>query len=166
MKIRLSLALCFLALFTAFGPPPAHAQRIATIDLGKVLTEAKASKAKREEIDKRVAAAREKIEGKQKALIDLQEKIAETKSEKELDNFDKERRELERYIQDSREEIGRQIDEVGKALTGKALALVRAYAKENGIDLVLDKTSQSRSPLLFGEPAIDITEKIIVQMDS
>ncbi len=147
-------------------PLRADAQaKLATVDLGKVLTEAPGAKIEREEIDKKVEAAREKIEDKQKALADLQEKIADSKDAKELDKFDKERKELERFIQDSREDIGRQIDQTGKTLTGKALSLISAYAKQNGIDLVLDKSSHMRNPLLFGEASIDITDKIIEQME-
>lgn len=165
MNIQLRIITLLIAVSAFLLPEGAFAQKLATVDLGKILTEAPSAKTKREEIDKKVAAAREKIEDKQKALADLQEKIAESKDAKELDKFDKERKDLERYIQDSREEIGRQIDQTGKALTGKALTLISAYAKQNGLDLVLDKSNQFRSPLLFGEPGIDITDKIIAQME-
>lgn len=163
MKTLLSLV---VAVMFFSSPSLVYSEfNVATVDVARVLTESSVAKEKREKIDDNMAAAKSKIEDKQKDLISLQEKMADSKDPKELDKYDKERKELERYIQDSREDIGRQIDKVGKELTTKVLGIVKSYAQEHNIDMVIDSSEKLRSPVLFREKSVDITESIISLMD-
>ena len=110
-------------------------------------------------------ATKRKVEEKQKALLALQEKVADSKDPKTVDQFEKERRELDRFIQDSREDFGRQIDAFSKDLMGKALGIIQNLAKSKGVDIVIDKSQQFRSPVLYGQDGIDITSEVIAAMD-
>ena len=159
--------LLLIAALLTFGTCTAASAetKIATIDMRRILTEPKAAKAKREEIDNGMESAKRKIEEKQKALMDLQEKLADSKDPKSLDKFDKDRRELDRFVQDSREEFGRQIDKVTKDLAAKSMSIIQGYAKTNDIDIVIDKSEQFKSPVLYGESRIDITQAVLDQMD-
>lgn len=138
--------------------------KVATIDMTRVLNDADAAKDKREEIDKLIATTNSKGEDKKKALIELQEKITESNNPKDVDKFDKDKKELDRFLQDSREEIGRKIQATSKTLSEKAISLIGAYAKAHSINIVIDKSKKFRGPVLFSEET-DITDEIIKEMN-
>ena len=138
--------------------------KIATVDVNKILNESKEGKAKRAQIDEMSEAAKKKIETKKTTLKAKEEKLKAAKATNEspeVKEFRTEAKEFATYVRDTEEEIRTEFLKVNKALTEKVMKQISDYAKEAGYDLVLDKSTQERSAVLFGNPSADITTKII-----
>jgi outer membrane protein len=169
MKVTKTSASTLFSLF-AFGLLPfAEAEtKVATVDIAKVLNESPEAKAKKAELDKLGAEAKKKIEAKRKTLQDREATLKEKKvseESSELKQFKEDAKAFGRYVKDTEEEFQQKFLKVNKTLTEKTLEFVRAYAKEEGIDLVLDKSATERGPILFGESKIDITPAIVAKIN-
>lgn len=142
--------------------------KLATVDINHVLNSLDAAKESKERLDKETAKAKKQIEIKRKALrekdMKLQAKGVSSTSD-EAEKYRKEVREFERYVKDTEAEIKRDFLKINKTLTEKALAKIREYAKENNIQLVLDKGGQGRSVILFDANTYDITSAVIKKLN-
>jgi outer membrane protein len=141
--------------------------RIATVDVSRVLNESPEAKEKRAEIDRLSAETRKKIEAKRQSLKEIEAKLKEKNApedSKEVDDFREHAREFTRLVKDSEEDLNRRFMSVNKVLTDRALTLIRKYAESNRIDLVLDKSTRERGPVLYGVQTADITTDIMQQV--
>ena len=142
--------------------------RIATVDIGKILNESSESVSKRKELDKRSISAKKQIDSKRSKLAKMEEKIksGSVKSDSpEADRFRQEAKDFARYVKDTEEELKRDFMKSNRALTEKTLKVIKEFAKYHKIDLVLDKSSAGRGPVLFGEANVDITQQILQQLN-
>lgn len=138
--------------------------RWATIDINKVLNEASEAKSKKKELDAAASAARSKLEEDRKTLSALEGQIREKKlaeDSKEVQKFKDQARDFSRKARDMEDELKEKFIRVNKEITEKALRLVNKFAKENNLDLVLDKGEMMRGPVIYGLPSRDITPDII-----
>jgi outer membrane protein len=153
---------------TAFISPALADYKIATIDITKVLNETAESKAARQQLDKEAQAARARIEKEKAGLKKKEEGLIAKKvaqDSPEVEKFRKEAREFSRSVKDSEDELRRKFAKMNNQLTEKAMKIIEQYAKNEQIDLVLDKGSAGRGgPVLFGTPHVDITDQIIAKM--
>jgi Skp family chaperone for outer membrane proteins len=143
--------------------------RVATVDIARVLNESPEAKLKKADLDKAGAEAKKKIETKRKVLQEREAQLKEKKVSEdspELKQFKEDAKAFGRYVKDTEEEFQQKFLKVNKTLTDKALEFVREYAKENNIDLVLDKSASDRGPVLFGQAQIDITPSIIAKINN
>ena len=113
-------------------------------------------------------AAKKKVETKRVELKNMEEKLkkANIKSDdKEAENFRNQYREYTRLVKDTDEELRKETLKSYKTLSDRALKIIRDYAGNNNIQLVLDKSEAVRGPVLFGSPDFDITEQIVKQIN-
>ena len=160
--LLISLFTCLFLLL----PASATAQlKVAVVDVNQVLNNLDESKTKKKEIEKMSEKAKDKIEEKKEELRDLEESAKDSKDEDQLRELQREARNFERLVKDTDQDLKRKFIAINRDLTLKALNAVKKYAEEKGLDLVLDKNSSARGPLLYGSEEIDITEAVIDSMD-
>lgn len=142
--------------------------KLAVVDLNRVLNESTESKDSRKSLDDLSQKARKKIDAKKVSVAALEKKVKEgrfAEDSKEVQSFNTEARDFNRLIKDSEEEVKREFLKINKELTEKAVRTVKSYAKNKGLDLVVDRSEKNRGPILFGSEGIDITDDIISLMN-
>ncbi len=162
MKILITLLLLLVPAFLSAE------YRIATVDVNKVLNESDEAQEVKSDIDKRSNAAKEKLEARRKQLKDKEDRLIAKKVQqdsKEAESFRAELREFSREVKDTEEELKKKFLKTNKSLADKSLKIISDYAKENKIDLVLDKSESSRGPVLFGTSTVDITDEIVARIN-
>jgi Skp family chaperone for outer membrane proteins len=154
-----------LAAVTTVATPAAEAeQRIATVNVAKILNDSAEAQAKKKELDTLTEETKKKLDSKGKELQALKTKLEESKvapDSKEAEKFRVQARDFERLRSDAKADLERSYMKANKDLTDKVLGKIEKYAKANNIDMVLDKSDKYRGPLLFGADTVDITEKIL-----
>lgn len=138
--------------------------RIATVDITRILNESTDAASRKKELDVLSQDAKKRADEKRKALQSLEAKLKEKKvseDSKEAENFREEAKEYARFIKDTEDDLKKRFVKLNKEMTEKAMTRVTAYAKENRIDIVLDKSEKYRGPVLFGNPGVDITDAIL-----
>ena len=168
--IRTLSLLITLTLFLFQTHNVAHAKplKVAFVDMSRVLNEAESAKKKRAELDKLSTKIRKEIEEKKRSLSKMQSKLSEKQlspESSEVRDFRNKAKDFERFVKDSNEDIQRQFVSFNKKLTKKALDLINEYSEDNDLDLVLDKSTGGKSPVLFGNTSAEITDKILEEMN-
>lgn len=148
---------------------PVHAEfRLATVDINRIINDIEESQKEKEELNRLSKKAKKEIEREREKLKNTEEKIKSGKIKEgsaQAEKFRADAREFTRLIQDKEEDLKRKFLKLNKRLTEKVLVTIREYAEKNSIDLVLDSSSASRGPVLFGTEANDITEQVIKQIN-
>lgn len=143
--------------------------KIATVDMNRIINEAPESKQAKADLDKDFAAAKKKIEDKQAALKAAEAKIKDgsiKEGSKEAEKYRSDAREFAHLVKDTEDDIKKRFIKTNTILTEKAARLVRDYAEKNNYSLIFDKSEKNRGPVLFAQPATDVTEEIIKGMRS
>lgn len=157
------------ALILLTAPAAVSAEyRIATVDLNRVINESKGSVGKKKQLDEMALKTRKKVDDRKKPLQAVEEKIKSGKIQADSAEgkaFQKDAREFARYMKDAENEMRTEFMKINKELTDKALREVQAYAKTNGIDMVLQKGKDLDSSVLYGVPTSDISNEIIAKMN-
>ena len=166
-KLLVTVAVAALAapMFAQNAP-----QRLAVIDVQKVLTQSTAGKAAYEKLKK---VQDEKVE-RAKALDDemkkLDSEIAAKRislSEDKLSDMQKQLAEkriaMQRYAQDADREIGEARDRELQALEAKIKPVIDALGKEMGIAVIFNKFE---SGLVYASEAIDLTDTVIQRFNA
>ncbi|RMG42199.1 MAG: OmpH family outer membrane protein [Candidatus Dadabacteria bacterium] len=166
MKVFIAV---LLAVVFSYSPLCAYGEyRVATVDMTRILNESKAAKAKRRELDELQRKAKSKLEKKKRELKAFEDKLKKglIKSDsEEAERMRAEGREFARMLQDTEEDLKLKFLQTNKKLTKSAVEAVRKYAKQHNIDLVLDKSSNTRGPVLFGTSDADITDEILKELN-
>ena len=142
--------------------------KIATVDVGRILNESPEAAAKKKELDAISQDAKKKADDKRKSLQALEAKLKSkqvTEDSKEAEGFRNEARDYARFVKDTEDDLKKRFLKLNKDITDKALSKIQDYAKENKIDLVLDKSEKYRGPVLYGLSSVDITDQILRQMN-
>lgn len=169
---RISLA-CILAA-SCIGIVPMNAVearadvRIATVDIARILNESAEATSKKKELDAMSQDAKKKADERRKGLQAMETKLKEKKvaeDSKEAEGFREEAKDYARFIKDTEDDLKKRFVKLNKEMSEKALSRVSAYAKENKIDIVLDKSEKYRGPVLFGNPGIDITDAVLKRLN-
>lgn len=166
MKSAIVVALSSAILF--FSSVCAADYKVATVDMEKVISQSSEFKSSRQALDQKVLAAKKKVEAKRSELKGLEEKLKKAKvkeGDKEAEDFRNQYREYTRLVKDTDEDLRKETLKSYKTLSDKALKLIRAYASDNNLSLVLDKSEAVRGPVLFGSANFDITEEILKKVD-
>ncbi len=165
---RLSISTFALTVLFSFTAVAQAEFRIATLDMNKVLNASAEAKSAKASLEASSAKAKKVIDEKKEALKPLEEKARSGKldpNSKEADQLKKQTRDLITLIRDKEDELKKEFGKSNKSLTEKTTKIVESYAKENNIDLVLDKSSGVRSAVLFGDVSFDISDEIIKQVN-
>ena len=143
----------------------------ATINMQAAILSTKEGQQATQELAARVNTRKQALEKRQQDLAALQSRLRagsttmpQAARDKLIGDIDARTKEWNRDSQDFNEEVqqeeGKIMDEVGQ----KMLALVEKYALQHNIFLVAD-VSNPRSPVVWAEPSLDITNDIIKLYD-
>lgn len=161
-KFLISVAVAALAapMFAQSAP-----QRVAIIDVQKVLTQSTAGKAAYEKLKKIQEDRLEKAKGMDEEIKRLDSEISTKRislAEDKLADLQKQladkRIAMQRYAQDADREIGEARDRELQALEVKIKPVIDALGKEMGIAAIFNKFE---SGLVYASDAIDITDTVI-----
>ena len=143
--------------------------RVGVMNVQKVLTSSVAGQAAKEKFDAKMKELQEKFKAEEEELVAMQKDIEkkstawseETKQEK-VREFQKKRRELQSKTEDARFEL-KQLQDKELAPILKALEkVVDAYGSANGYTIIFD----SKNHVIYFDQAIDISDKLIVELDA
>lgn len=161
-KFLISVAVAALAapMFAQSAP-----QRVAVIDVQKVLTQSSLGKAAYDKLkkmqDDRVEKAKQMDEELRKLDADLNTKkisLSEEKLAELTKQLADKRINMQRYAQDADREIGEARDRELQALEAKIKPVIDAIGKEMGIAAIFNKFE---SGLVYASDAIDITDTVV-----
>jgi outer membrane protein len=168
------LAVPMAALGVGMAPDLAHAavpetKRIALVDLQRVLMETAQGKGAKKDLEKAVAKSSAKLERKaadlQKQYEDLQAKAAML-SESELMRRQQDlmiaEQELQELYAGAQEDLAKKEGLLMEKIYKNASAIVQSMAAEEKVQIVLVR---SELTVLYANPQLDITNKVIVAYD-
>lgn len=163
-KIAILVAL-MLCLIFQHGAIAAEAAKVCVVDLQKCMRESNEGKRMGESLKKEIEAMQQRYNKAQKELSDLQKDIEkqslmlslEAKENKQSE-YDKKNRELAYLAQDLEEEQQALQQNATQKLLKDIYAILETVAKQQAIDLVLEK---STSGIIFASNPLDITDLII-----
>ena len=161
-KFLVTIAVAALAapMFAQTAP-----QRVAVIDVQKVLTQSTAGKAAYEKLKKMQDERMERAKSMDEEMRKLDSEIGTKRlslSEDKLAEMQKQladkRINIQRYAQDAEREIGESRDRELMALEAKIKPVIDALGKEMGLAAIFNKFE---SGLVYASDAIDVTETVI-----
>lgn len=163
------LVLLLLALCCA-TPLFAAETRIGYVDLQKALNNSEAGKAAKEKISVKVKEYETQIDQKQKELKKLKEELdkqalilSDDKRAAKKRDFDQKLKDLERFTKDIQEELQQKDAEFTKTIITDLSKVINEFGEKEGYTVILEKTE---SALLYADPGVDLTEKIIKLYDA
>ncbi len=170
---RFVLALASLAPAAALVALPAAAQtpvKIGVIEVQRIVQDSAMGKESLARVQKAQASKQEELAKRQKELRDMEQKIQDQNkslSEEALDKLQKEYQskalEMKRFQDDAQRELEEvQRKELGE-LEKRVMPVIEQVSKEEGFQLVFNKF---QSGLLFADPGVDITDKVITKFNS
>jgi Skp family chaperone for outer membrane proteins len=154
-----------LAAFSAvLNTASADGASIATVDINKIMNQMDEAKDMKARLDGATASAKREIDSKRAELAKIESSLRERKvdpSSEEGDKFRAKVKDFERLVKDSEEKLRRDFLKTNNKLSAKVLKAVEEYASDNDIDLVLEKSGEGRSAVLYGQNSADITDSIL-----
>lgn len=151
-----------------FSAPALAEVKIGYVDVRAVLTESKAGKAHRADLEKYIKdkqAALKKEEEKLNALKQSIEKDALTLSEAQKQQKQKEFQEKVQAYQKGAQEADRELRQKDAEFTNKSLETIRQIigevAKADGMNLVIN-----RGEVLYADDAMNLTAKVTEKFDA
>jgi len=165
--MRLSV-LFLVALLGLTSVAVAEPMRVATVDMTRILNESRPAQGKKKELDALQNKKKQQVEERRAMLRGVEQKLKSAgvdEDSKEADDFRSKARDFSRLVKDAEDEIRKEFLKGQKQLIDRALKLIDGYAKTNQISLVLEKSAASKSAVLYGDTAFDITETILRQMN-
>jgi outer membrane protein len=146
-----------------------NAKKIALVDLQRVLLETSQGKSAKQDLEKAVAKSTAKLERKaaelQKQYEDLRAKatmLAESELYKRQQDLIISEQELQQLYAEAQEELAKKEGLLMEKIYKNASTVVTQMAKDEGIQIVLVR---SELTVLFANPQLDITNKVIVAYD-
>ena len=165
-KLLVSVAVAALAA-PMFAQAP---QRVAVIDVQKVLTQSSLGKAAYDKLkkmqDDKMAQAKSMDDELKKLDADIATKrlsLSEDKLTEMQKSLADKRINMQRYAQDAEREIGEARDRELMALENKIKPVIDAMGKEMGLAAIFNKFE---SGLVYASDAIDITDTVIQRFNA
>jgi len=161
-------ALLTLALIPAFALL-VQAQRIASVDVSRILESVKEYTAAEEELDKMAARWRQEIAQEYDKIKSLYNRFqaeqvllsdeARRQREDEIVKKESEVREMQRKRFSPEGDLFQRRKELVQPIQDRVYAAIEAYAKERGYDFIFDKGGSAG--MIFSNPQYDKTDDII-----
>jgi len=153
----------------AAGGPPAALQRIAFIDVQRVLARSAAGVAAREALERDKAAMQKEMDTRRIELEKLREELEkkgalltpEARRDKQ-DQFERKRRDAARLADDFQKELERKEAQLLQKVLQEVSGIIEKMGKEKGYYLVLEKRG---SGVIYAAPEADLTDEIIRAFD-
>jgi outer membrane protein len=166
-EIRMKKSLILVAAFALAAPMFAQSapQRLAVIDVQKVLTQSTAGKQSYDKLkkiqDERITRAQKMDEEVKNLENDLNTKkmsLSEDKVSDMTKSISDKKIAMQRYAQDADREVGEARDRELQALEAKIKPVIDTIGKEMGLAAIFNKFE---SGLVYASEAIDITDSVI-----
>ena len=144
-------------------------KKIALVDLQRVLMETSQGKTAKEDLEKAVAKSTAKLERKaadlQKQYEDLKAKatlLSEAELYKRQQDLMAAEQELQQLYTEAQEDLAKKEGLLMEKIYKNASTIVTQMAKDEGLQIVLVR---SELTVLYSNPQLDITNKVIVAYD-
>ena len=146
----------------------AQNQKIAYIDLQKVIIDSKAGKAAKVAFEKEFQSKRVIIEQKGKALENLRQDFIKngalmSETKRKTDNIESKQKDLDRTREDFRRELQKKDLELTQKILKDIEGIVKKIGDSEGFSIIFEKTEAG---LLYGNNSADITSKVITAYDA
>lgn len=152
----------FLLLFQGLSKAE---QKIAVVDLYRVLNESEEGKKAVSELQSMLDKRQKELEEKQKKIQSLKEEydkkkavLSEEARKSKEDEIERLSRELQRTAADYQVELQKKQNEITQSMLKEIRQIINEYAQKEGYSLVVEKAEQL---ILYTTPEVDITDKII-----
>ena len=164
MKLRLRILLAVLAAVGFASTVHGQSVRIGYVDMKRVLDNAPQVVAGRDQLDLEFRPRNERIEADEARARSMEQRLAGGDlTDDARVRLERELRELQRNInrrrEDLRDELSFRRTEEVQRLEGQINVAVQEIARQNGFDLILS------SPVIYADPALDITDLILDQLE-
>ena len=155
----------FLLTSAAYG-----VEKFAVVDLQKALNLSKAGKDAKETFGKKVESAQKLVETREQELKRLQTEFekqglllsTDARVEKTKE-FEAKRRDLERYVKDSRDELTMEERRLTNKILEEIEKVVQRVGKEEGYTFIFER---NQSGLLYLRDVLDLTDRVIKAYDA
>jgi outer membrane protein len=174
LVLALGLTLAAVAVARAQAPPPAASstaalQKIAYIDVQRVLARSAAGVAAREALERDKATMQREMDGKRVELEKLREELEkkgalltpEARREKQ-DQFERKRRDAARLADDFQKELERKEALLLQKVLQDVSGIIERIGKEKGYYLVVEKRGAG---VIYAAAEADLTDEIIRAFD-
>ena len=157
----------------AAAPPPGAAvsglQRVAFIDVQRVLARSAAGVAAREQLERDKAAMQKEMDGKRKELESLRDELdkkgalmtAEARRDKQ-EAFERKRRDAARMADDFQKELERKEGQLLQKVLQEVSGIIEKLGKERGYYLIVEKRGAG---VIYASTEADLTDEIIRAYD-
>lgn len=162
---NLLIYVCIAATFLLFGATAMAADKIAFVDIQKILMESEAGKSSAQEFMKLVERKQGEIQTQERELQKLQEELEQQRSlltesayrEKDLD-FQKRLRDYKRFVDDANEEMRMREQQLAQLLIPGIQKVIDDIGEKEGYTAIFDVGTGG---LLFTSEAKDITGRVV-----
>ncbi|MCB0638060.1 MAG: OmpH family outer membrane protein [Lewinella sp.] len=168
MKYRTPLTLLLLGVFMSFGFK-AQAQKIAYVDVQRILESIDEYQQAQQELDELAARWRQEIAQEYDVIKGMYNRYqaeqvllsedARTQREEEIMDKEKEVRDLQRERFGPEGMLFQRRQELVQPIQDQVYAAIEAYANERGYDFIFDRSSQAG--IIFSNPQYDKTDDIL-----
>lgn len=156
---------CMITIALLLGATAQAADKIAFVDIKRIMSESDAGKESTEEIMRHVEQKRGEIQARETELEKLQKELERQRSvmteaayrERELD-YQRRVREYSRFVEDANEEIRMREQSITQSLIPGIQKVVNEVAEREGYTAVFDVGTMG---LLFHAGAKDITDTVV-----
>lgn len=149
------------------APAPAGSSKVAVIAFQVAVAQTNEGMRNYADLEKKYApkqnemkALSTEIESLTKQLQTQGDKLSEAEQTSRAKVIDEKKKKLDRAVEDMKTDGNHEIQEMYSSLAAKVYEVLAAYAQKEGYTLVMDM-SQQQSPILFVNPATDITKAVI-----
>ena len=152
----------------AATPAPNGLQRIAYIDVQRVLARSAAGVAAREQLERDKAAMQKEMDGKRTELEKLRDEMEKgrcsrpTRAATSREQFERKRRDAARLADDFQKELEKKESGLLQKVLQDVSGVIERVAKEKNYYLVVEKRGAG---VLYGSTEADLTDEIIRQFD-
>ncbi|MFW6323707.1 MAG: OmpH family outer membrane protein [Desulfovibrionales bacterium] len=166
MKKTIMLTLALLLLGSAASLAET---KIAIIDMKQVMEQSEPGQKAKNELSSKFEGMKGELEAQQAEIQELQKGIQkqsmvlsqEAKQDKEIE-FKRKVRDYQDTLRQYQRNIQQEESKMVSPILEKAVAVIQDFGKQNGYTAVFDTKT---SGLMYADEAVDITEKIIVELN-
>ncbi|MGH9785869.1 MAG: OmpH family outer membrane protein [Terriglobia bacterium] len=159
------LAMAILGCWPGWAFAQDKALKVAVMNISEAIVRSNDGQEALKQIQTRFAPKEADLQRQQREIADLQNQLRQqerTLSPEALARLqrsvDEKTRVLNRAAEDAQAEFQQAQQDVGAEISRKMMGVIEEYIRTSGFTLVLDA---SQSPILYAEPSIVITDKIV-----
>lgn len=171
-RLVIGIAICCfaaVALLSNGSAGAADLMKVGVMNVQRVLVGCSAGKAAKLRFDEKMKELQGKLKNEETALTAMQSDIEKKSSawsedtrQEKMREFQKMRREAQQKADDARFELKNMQDKELEPILKTLEQVVKEYGDAHGYTLILD----ARSGVLYGAAGIDISDEIIVELDT